>query len=439
MLFGERKIPFCTFYAIVFTFVASDATSCTILIRTFLFCVHVSLSRGKKDGGGDLRSSSPPLPRSEAPLPRASSLSLVEWADARRRREERRCLSGGIRRTALLYETRRASNRTSSTQTSWDPVVRSSTRSQYRPPRLAEAHGILSAATTRTTDNRQPRRDEGPSRIEDQGPGQTKQSESDDATAKKYAHYLFFGMTSMTRLFFRTSRASSSSSAAMSSLLLALVLLVVLLEASSAADANARIPFWSSKKKRRYTPLVFFTVPKGLIPECDAMERAVRDVERELGVRVERLDVLRDPSSEAALALLTQQKAPPFLYNRESCQTVHVPSRTGERGDTGGSSTSSSASSRIYVDKARVRAWAKGRYLPAISSAAQQQADAVQSPVVLSRDEDKGVDQDELLSLEEMDDMALTPLQRKGKQAIKERTAARAAAEQQQEAPEEAE
>jgi hypothetical protein len=153
--------------------------------------------------------------------------------------------------------------------------------------------------------------------------------------------------------------------------------------------------------KKEYTPLVFFKVPPGLIPECDAMEDCVSQVEKELGVRVERLDILKDPSAEAALGLLTQ-RTPPFLYNRESCQVVSTSARPGEKIDP---------SMAVRVDKDRVRAWAKGRFLPPKKSGAN-----IGAPVVLSQD-DKGMDQDELL-----DDMSLTPLQRKGKEAIKERT-----------------
>uniref|UniRef100_A0A7S3P8G2 Uncharacterized protein n=1 Tax=Amphora coffeiformis TaxID=265554 RepID=A0A7S3P8G2_9STRA len=168
--------------------------------------------------------------------------------------------------------------------------------------------------------------------------------------------------------------------------------------------SEARMPFFG--KRKEYTPLVFFTVPKGLMPECDAVEKAVRDVEKELGVRVERLDILRNPTAEAAMSLLTN-KSPPFLYHRESCQTVHIPPATGE----------ASAASVVptYVDKDRLRAWATGRYLsPQVGKA------KVKPPQVISQD-GTAMEQDELL-----EDLSLTPLQRKGKEAIKERTEKRA-------------
>lgn len=159
-----------------------------------------------------------------------------------------------------------------------------------------------------------------------------------------------------------------------------------------------RIPLLS---KTKYNPLLFFKVPPGLIPECDAMEKAVKEVEKELGVRVERLDILRDPSAEAVMSLLTQ-RTPPFLYHRESCQVVHLTPRKGGKGDR---------DMPVVVDRQRVRAWAKGRYL-----GAQNHATKVKSPVVIAQ-KDNSIDQQELL-----EDMALTDLQRKGKQATKERT-----------------
>lgn len=151
-----------------------------------------------------------------------------------------------------------------------------------------------------------------------------------------------------------------------------------------------------------YTPLVYFTVPPGLIPECDAMDTCVSKVEKDLDVRVERLDVLRRPEAEAVLTLLTT-RTPPFLYHRESCQVVHVPK--GGR-----------------VDPSRVKAWAKGRYLaPMASSGGVANSNSQGGPPVVLSQESTAMDQDELL-----EDALLTPLQRKGKQAIRERTDERA-------------
>lgn len=181
-------------------------------------------------------------------------------------------------------------------------------------------------------------------------------------------------------------------------------------------QSEAGLPFFG--KKKEYTPLVFFTVPPGLLPENDAMEKAVREVERELDVRVERMDILRNPSAEAAMSLLTS-KSPPFLYHRESCQNVHIPTAAagGGGGDSSSSSKTTSTALPTYVDKDRLRAWAKGRYL---SSSQRTSSSKVKPPQVISQ-EGTAMDQDELL-----EDMSLTPLQKKGKDAIRERTQERA-------------
>ena len=175
----------------------------------------------------------------------------------------------------------------------------------------------------------------------------------------------------------------------------------------SAPAGSVRFPFF----KRNHTPLLFFTVPKDLSEENDALERCVSEVERELGVRVERLDVLRDPPSQALLGTLTRQP-PPFLYNTDSCQVIHVPSpKAAAEGSDNKKKTSAP------IDKSRVIAWAKGRYLlPRRESTSDSAAAESNSPVVLSRNEN-AIDQEELL-----DEMNLTPVQRKGKRAIKDRT-----------------
>ena len=165
------------------------------------------------------------------------------------------------------------------------------------------------------------------------------------------------------------------------------------------ATASLKIPFPSNKKE--YTPLVFFTVPKDIIPACDEMEKTVKQVEKELGVRVERLDIVRDPTAEATLAALTQRR-PPLLYNKESCQVVSVP------GVSDDSTTNDSPSSSL-IDKERVRAWAKGRFLPPKTAKSRV-------PLVLAK-KDNSIDQKDLV-----EDMSLTPMQKSGKEAIKRRT-----------------
>ena len=163
------------------------------------------------------------------------------------------------------------------------------------------------------------------------------------------------------------------------------------------ASARFKIPTFSGKKK--YTPLIFFTVPKDIIPECDAMEKIVSEVERELGVHVERLDIARDSAAEAAMATLTQRQ-PPFLYHRESCQVVSVPA-------------SSDKKMASPIDKDRVRAWAKGRIITSQSTSSIAKSKA---PVVVTQ-EDNSIDQKDLI-----EDATLSPMQQSGKEKMKERT-----------------
>lgn len=171
--------------------------------------------------------------------------------------------------------------------------------------------------------------------------------------------------------------------------------------------ATARIPFFS-RDRTKYTPLVFFTAPKGILAECDEMEKVVSQVEKELVVRVERLDCVRDPAAEATLSLLTQHR-PPYLYHRESCQTVFVPeARSNKKNEEASTSTPA-------IDKARVRAWAKGRFLPPAGFKLGQMVS--KAPKVIAR-EDNALDQEEI-----MKDSTLTPMQLTGKNAMKARTA----------------
>ena len=190
------------------------------------------------------------------------------------------------------------------------------------------------------------------------------------------------------------------------------LILGLLLASCPFADArrlSINIPFLT---KKQYTPLVFFTVPPGLMPEVDAMEQAVRRVERELGVTVERLDVLREPASEACLGLLTR-KNPPFLYNRLTCQTISIPvaKKTSAQDDDDEASAGANGVP-VHVDMNRLRAWAKNRLL----TSGNTQGSKVRPPL-LAGSEDKGIDQAELL-----EEATLTPRQREGKEKIKERT-----------------
>ncbi|CAB9508198.1 expressed unknown protein [Seminavis robusta] len=180
---------------------------------------------------------------------------------------------------------------------------------------------------------------------------------------------------------------------------------------TTVAVSGLRLPF----QKKKYTPLIFFTLPKDANPECDAMESVVSQVEKDLGVKVERMDLLRDPSAQALLELVGTM--PPLLYNRESCQVYHVPSPRGG----GANSNNDQPRKPVRIDRDQVRAWAKGRQ---VKSPPRGSASSSNRPMMVSQ-EDTALDQDELLSNNNIDPN-LSELQQRGKQAIQERTAAAA-------------
>eukprot|EP00543_Licmophora_paradoxa_P005552 CAMPEP_0202444148 /NCGR_PEP_ID=MMETSP1360-20130828/3290_1 /ASSEMBLY_ACC=CAM_ASM_000848 /TAXON_ID=515479 /ORGANISM="Licmophora paradoxa, Strain CCMP2313" /LENGTH=130 /DNA_ID=CAMNT_0049060065 /DNA_START=144 /DNA_END=536 /DNA_ORIENTATION=- len=81
------------------------------------------------------------------------------------------------------------------------------------------------------------------------------------------------------------------------------------------------------------------------------MEEVVCEVEKDLGVKVERMDVGRDKAAAALLSLVSLRGLPPVLYNRESLQQVTMKIDPENEGSV------------PPVDRKRVRAWAKGRRL----------------------------------------------------------------------------
>ena len=104
--------------------------------------------------------------------------------------------------------------------------------------------------------------------------------------------------------------------------------------------------------EKKYTPLIMFKVPKGTVAECDDMEKVVKSVEKELKCRVERVDIMRDRFARKLYEKIDEiefKGKVPLLYNRESLQSIY------------GLDT-----------KARVQAWAKGRWLtPSMSSSGE--------------------------------------------------------------------
>lgn len=178
---------------------------------------------------------------------------------------------------------------------------------------------------------------------------------------------------------------SSKDSTVIYKSMISRVLFLLLTSLSVSSTGAISFPF----AKKKYNPVLFFKVPPGLIPECDDMEKCISEVEKELGVKVERLDAARDPSVAALLSLLTKGKNPPLLYHRESLQMISVP------------------------QKGRVRSLIKGRLL---NVGVPERKGRKQKTTILV-DDDAALDQQDL-----MEDQMLTPLQRKGKQSIRERT-----------------
>lgn len=103
-----------------------------------------------------------------------------------------------------------------------------------------------------------------------------------------------------------------------------------------------KLPFGLFRTKQ-YTPLIMFKVPKGTVDECDEMEKVVKCVEKDLGVKVERLDILRDRFARNLYEKVDEiefEGKIPLLYHRESRQSIYG-----------------------LDSMERVRAWAQGRWL----------------------------------------------------------------------------
>lgn len=128
----------------------------------------------------------------------------------------------------------------------------------------------------------------------------------------------------------------------------------------------------------------------------EAMEKVIREIEKELGVKVDRMDVGRDMAAGNLFNLCSNgAKLPPVLYHRESKQILSL--QTPQEG----------GKIDLDIDKDRVRAWAKGRRLKDL----KVNKDIGSAPVVIESEEEE-------LEME----AGMTPLQRKGKNAIKDRT-----------------
>jgi hypothetical protein len=144
-----------------------------------------------------------------------------------------------------------------------------------------------------------------------------------------------------------------------------------------------KLPFGLLQKKQ-YTPLIMFKVPKGSVEECDKMEKIVKSVEKDLGVKIERLDILRDRFARNLYEKVDEiefEGKIPLLYNRESRQSIYG-----------------------LESKERVKAWAQGRWLTSKPSTDDRKFIADEN------DDEIYIEQD------------LTELQQQGREKIMERT-----------------
>lgn len=147
---------------------------------------------------------------------------------------------------------------------------------------------------------------------------------------------------------------------------------------------------WGSifRKKTKYTPLVFFKVPKGQLEASDEMEKIVSEIEKDLGVTVQRFDIMRDRFARNLYEKIDEIEFVgdiPLLYHRESRQSIYGTD-----------------------DKTRVKAWAKGRWLTP-----KQSDDDIPSGEAMT--EDFTPDEDEMM------DNDLTEIQQEGRKRMIDR------------------
>lgn len=97
-------------------------------------------------------------------------------------------------------------------------------------------------------------------------------------------------------------------------------------------------------RKNVYTPLLFFKFPNGHIEASDRMERIVRRVEKNLDLKIERFDILKDRFAIFLYRQIDENSdfigKMPLLYHRESQRCIYG-----------------------LASEYHVSAWAKGRLL----------------------------------------------------------------------------
>lgn len=128
----------------------------------------------------------------------------------------------------------------------------------------------------------------------------------------------------------------------------------------------------------------------------DNMEKIIKSLEKENNIQVQRLDILRDRAARKLYEKLVEGnlRSPfPLLYHRESLQRVYG-----------------------LADTDLVRSWSKGRLLPDDNGEEEE--------VTVLGGEGGELEGEEMMDMDEMElemDAELTPMQRRGKEAMKRR------------------
>ena len=181
----------------------------------------------------------------------------------------------------------------------------------------------------------------------------------------------------------------------MPSLLFVAVIVVTMMQYAAAAVLFGR------RQRKTYTPLLFFKVPKGTMDECDTMEKCIRSIEKEQHVHVERLDIMRNRNARRLYDKLVEGdiRSPfPLLYHRESLQRVYG-----------------------VADIDYVRSWSKGRLLPNRDDIDGGMTGGEKKVSVLGGEDGDIPEEIDIEEFEMEMDAELTPVQRRGKEAMKRR------------------
>lgn len=130
------------------------------------------------------------------------------------------------------------------------------------------------------------------------------------------------------------------------------------------------------------------------------MEKIIKSVEKEHNIKVQRLDIMRDRAAMKLYGKLVEgnTRSPfPLLYHRESLQRVYG-----------------------LADKDLVRSWSKGRLLPDLN-ANEKEITVLGGEDNSSPPEGEEMDEIDMEQMELEMDAELTPMQRRGKEAMKRR------------------